>query len=186
MHHPPTSPMNIDSMHRTGTKRTKPIIFGNTMKLAEFMPIMSSASICSVTRMVPISEAMLLPTFPARISDIIDEENSRSSISLVASPVEYEGIRGDTMLMVIWMVITAPMNIEIMITSGMESTPSLLISLTIDRANTLHLSGRRKTCVINMQYLPNDFIDDIIISYAIVLRLQNYKKKRRGQIRVFF
>ncbi len=129
---------------------------------------------------------MLLPTFPARISDIIDEENSRSSISLVASPVEYEGIRGDTMLMVIWMVITAPMNIEIMITSGMESTPSLLISLTIDRANTLHLSGRRKTCVINMQYLPNDFIDDIIISYAIVLRLQNYKKKRRGQIRVFF
>lgn len=115
------------------------------------MPIMSRASICSVTRMVPISEAIFEPTLPARINDMIDDENSSRSISRVARPVEYEGMRGDTILMVIWMVITAPMNIEMIITSGMESTPSLYISLIMLRPKTLHLSGKRKTCVIKVQ-----------------------------------
>ena len=41
------------------------------------------ASICSVTRIVPISEAMLLPTFPARISAMMELENSRRMISRV-------------------------------------------------------------------------------------------------------
>ena len=42
-----------------------------------------SASICSVTRIVPISEAMLLPTFPAKIKHMMEEENSNKIISRV-------------------------------------------------------------------------------------------------------
>jgi hypothetical protein len=83
------------------------------------------ASICSVTRIVPISEAMLEPTLPARISDIIVQENSSMTISRVASPVAYAGIIGDSMLIFIWMQITAPMKIEMIVTKGIESTPSL-------------------------------------------------------------
>ena len=45
--------------------------------------MMSRASICCVTRIVPISEAMFDPTFPARIRHIIELENSSSMISRV-------------------------------------------------------------------------------------------------------
>ena len=54
------------------------MILGSTMKLAEFNPMISRASICSVTLMVPISEAMLLPTFPARISDSAGEFKNKN------------------------------------------------------------------------------------------------------------
>ena len=74
---------------------------------------------------MPISEAMLEPTLPARISDIIVQENSSMTISRVASPVAYAGIIGDSMLIFIWMQITAPMKIEMIVTKGIESTPSL-------------------------------------------------------------
>ncbi len=122
---PPNRPMNIDSTQSTGMKSTKPTTFGSTMKLAELMPMISMASICSVTRIVPISEVMLEPTLPARISDIIVQENSSMTISRVASPVAYAGIIGDSMLIFIWMQITAPMKIEMIVTKGIESTPSL-------------------------------------------------------------
>ena len=52
-------------------------------KLAEFTPIISIASICSVTRIVPSSEAILEPTFPERMRHITVEENSRIIISRV-------------------------------------------------------------------------------------------------------
>lgn len=47
------------------------------------MPMMSKASICCVTRMVPSSDAMFEPTFPARMRHMMEEENSRSIISRV-------------------------------------------------------------------------------------------------------
>ena len=47
------------------------------------------------------------------------------TISRVASPVAYAGIIGDSMLIFIWMQITAPMKIEMIVTKGIESTPSL-------------------------------------------------------------
>ena len=67
-----------------GINATNADILGNIKKLAEFTPIISSASICCVTRIVPISEVMFEPTFPAKIRHIIDDENSRSIISRVA------------------------------------------------------------------------------------------------------
>ena len=48
-------------------KNTFAIIFGNTKWFKEFTPMISSASICSVIRMVPISEAIFDPIFPAKI-----------------------------------------------------------------------------------------------------------------------
>ena len=50
---------------------------------AEFTPIISKASICCVTRIVPSSEAMFDPTLPARIRHMIELENSSSRISRV-------------------------------------------------------------------------------------------------------
>ena len=58
------------------------------MKLADFTPMISRASICSVTRIVPISDAIFDPTLPARMRHIIVEENSSTRISRVAIPVE--------------------------------------------------------------------------------------------------
>ncbi len=46
--------------------------------------MISRASICSVMRIVPISEAMLDPTLPARIRATTVEENSRIIVSRVA------------------------------------------------------------------------------------------------------
>ena len=54
--------------------------------MAEFTPIISRASICSVTRIVPISEAMFDPTLPARMRHRMELENSRSTMSRVARP----------------------------------------------------------------------------------------------------
>ena len=51
---------------------------------AELTPMISRASICSVMRMVPISDAMFEPTLPARISATTVDENSRVIVSRVA------------------------------------------------------------------------------------------------------
>ena len=58
------------------------IILGSTRKEAEFIPIISKASICSVTLIVPISEAMLDPIFPAKIKEIKVGANSKTILSL--------------------------------------------------------------------------------------------------------
>ena len=71
-----------------GSESTQPITLGSTMKLAELRPMISRASICSVTRIVPISDDMFEPTLPARIRHIIVDENSSTRISRVAMPVE--------------------------------------------------------------------------------------------------
>ena len=102
---------------------------------------MSIASICSVTLIVPISEAMLEPTLPARINARIDDENSSKRISREAYPTVYAGMNGEVMLSSIWITITAPINTDIIKTKGIESTPNLLISNNIFLKNSLHLSG---------------------------------------------
>ena len=51
---------------------------------AELIPMISSASICWVTRMVPISEAMFEPTFPARISKLVLQKLSNIPFDLLS------------------------------------------------------------------------------------------------------
>ena len=76
----------IEKITKIGKNITAPTIFGNTKKFNEFTPIISSASICSVTRIVPTSEAILEPTFHAKMSDIIVGENSKIVLDLVIYP----------------------------------------------------------------------------------------------------
>lgn len=77
------------------------------------------------------------------------------------------------MFMVIWMVITAPINREIIMTNGMESTPNLLISKTRRLKNSFHLSGILKTWAINNQYLPKDAIELINILKKVLTERQS-------------
>ena len=52
-------------------------ILGSTRCPALLTPMISSASICSVTRIVPSWDAMLEPTLPAKITGINVGLNSR-------------------------------------------------------------------------------------------------------------
>lgn len=113
--------------------------------MAELTPIISSASICCVTRMVPISEAIFEPTLPARIRHMMAEENSKSIISRVVYPVRKRGIQGLRMFSSIWMQMTAPMKKDMSRTIPIESTPNWLISLRYCLKNMRILSGRVKT-----------------------------------------
>ena len=73
------------------------VTLGIMRKLAEFTPIISNASICCVTRIVPISDVMFEPTLPASIRHIMEDENSSSIISRVAYPTTNLGIQAFSM-----------------------------------------------------------------------------------------
>ena len=55
---PPTKPKEILKIINIGKNKTVAKIFGKIKKDAELTPIISSASICSVTLIDPISEAI--------------------------------------------------------------------------------------------------------------------------------
>ena len=154
----PAAMLNITSI---GIIVTSPAILGSMRKFAEFTPIISKASICWVTRMVPISDVMFEPTLPASIRHIIDEENSRRSTSLVAYPVMNFGIHGLSTFVFICMQSTAPMNTDISSTMGIELTPSLYISRSVWRKNILQRCGMESTCFISIMYLPKVLIESV-------------------------
>ena len=56
--YPPITPMNILMAISSGLKIIQANIFGRTKKFAELIPIISRASICSVTLIVPILDAI--------------------------------------------------------------------------------------------------------------------------------
>ena len=60
---------------------------GSIKYAAELTPIISNASICSEIRIVPISEAILDPTFPARMSEINVGLNSNITLWRAAKPI---------------------------------------------------------------------------------------------------
>ena len=70
---------------------------GRIKYAAEFTPIISKASICSEMRIVPISEAILEPTFPASISEISVGLNSKIMLWRAAKPIVYAGIQALSM-----------------------------------------------------------------------------------------
>ena len=90
----PPMPAKILNDTKKGIMVTNPKILGRMRKDAELTPMMSRASICCVTRMVPISDAMFEPTLPARIKHMMEEENSKIIISRVVYPVVKRGIQG--------------------------------------------------------------------------------------------
>ena len=86
------------SENTIGKKSIDAIIFGKTKYDADFIPIISKASICSDILMLPISDAIFDPTLPAKISAIIVGENSNMSASRVTKPIRYFGINGSSIL----------------------------------------------------------------------------------------
>ncbi|MNF03170.1 hypothetical protein D3C80_2024390 [compost metagenome] len=68
-------------------------ILGMIRYPGELTPITSKASICSVTRIVPICDAMFEPVFPARTSAPIVGLNSRIELSRVICPITDGEIR---------------------------------------------------------------------------------------------
>ena len=92
--YPPSTPKNIDRITKNGLIITDAIIFGAIKKAAELTHMISSASTCSVTFMVPISDAIFDPTFPANIKLIIVGEKAKIIESLVATPSAYDGTQG--------------------------------------------------------------------------------------------
>jgi hypothetical protein len=92
----------------------------------------------------------------------------------VARPTEYDGISGDEIFNCIWMAITAPMNIDIIITNGIESTPNFVISAIVRLPNTRHLSGKANTRCIKRQYCPNvanELVNIIIFNNCLFLQI---------------
>ena len=68
----------------------------------------SNASICSVTRMVPILEVIKDPTFPARIIEAKVGANSKIMARFVAKPMRYFGMIGLSRFKAVWIAITPP------------------------------------------------------------------------------
>ena len=70
-------------------------ILGNARYPLELIPITSNASICSLTRIVPISEAMCDPTLPAKTRQVIVGASSSILESLTIEPITGLAISGD-------------------------------------------------------------------------------------------
>ena len=145
------------------------------MNAEEFIPIISRASICSETRIVPISEAMLEPTFPAKIKAIIVGENSSTRDSLVANPIKYFGIKGLLNCKPVCIVTTAPINNEIIDTIVKEFTPNFTISSKILLKYTFLFSGLLNTFPNKERYLPN-ILRPCIISSKIIIFIASVLK----------
>src|SRR5690554_480832 len=96
--YPPIKLNPIENIIKKGKKNTAANIFGRIRKEAELIPIISKASICSVTRIVPNSEAMFDPTFPAKIKEIMVGENSKIVVDRVMYPMVYLGNKGLSIL----------------------------------------------------------------------------------------
>ena len=86
MSHPPNRLVAIQITTRNGRIVISARILGIARKLALLMPMISSASICSVALMVPISLAILEPILPDRIRHRMVDENSSRMISRVVRP----------------------------------------------------------------------------------------------------
>ena len=116
--------------------------------------MISKASICSVTRMVPISDATLDPTFPARIKEIIVGENSKIVLDWVMYPTVYFGKSGLDILEAVCKAITPPIKVDINATIGKELMPMFSSSLIKREKNIFHFFGLVKTMVNINVYFP--------------------------------
>ena len=79
-------------------------------------------------RIEPISEAILLPTFPANIKLTMVGENSNIIDSLAVKPTAYKGTNGLVKLNAACMVITPPIKKLIIVMSPSELSPMLFTS----------------------------------------------------------
>ena len=152
--HPPRSPRTKLRRTRRGLSIVTASTLGSTRNDAEFTPIISIASICSVMRMLPSSDAMFEPIFPARIRATIVEQNSRMRLSLTMYPTSILSRNGLFMFEAVCITRTPPMKTEITDTSTTEDTMSLSASRMNCFQKIFHFSGFLKTIFRNRKYCP--------------------------------
>ena len=138
------------------------------------MPITSSASICSVTRILPISEVMREPRLPTSSKLMMVGHNSMTMDVLAVKPTVHEGIQLLSICRAVWVVITLPMVMETMETMRSEPTPMASISNISFLKNSRHLSGREKTRPRNIKYSP--IMHNSRVSMSLRLKMQRYNK----------
>ena len=114
----------------------------------EFTPITSSASICSVTRMVQMLEVIKEPTLPAIITEMKVGANSKITDCLVANPTKYFGISGLFIFKAVCMVTTPPTKNEINATIPSDPMTKSSTSFRIKCFITVHFVGLRNISVI--------------------------------------
>ena len=142
--------------------------FGSTRKPAELTPIMSMASICSVIRMLPISDEMFDPIFPARINAIIVEQNSRMRLSLTMYPIYILSMIGFSRLDAVCMMSTPPIKRDMTPTRRMDESISLSDSLMNCLQNILPFSGFLNTIFRKRKYRPIGSKNLLIISITVI------------------
>src|ERR1700712_271652 len=104
------------------------IILGDIRYPGAFTPMISNASICSVTRMVPICDAMLEPTLPASTNADMVGLNSRMVESRAMLPAILRGTSGLDNWNATWIVVAAPINSDMIDMMPKEPTPMETIS----------------------------------------------------------
>ena len=118
------------------------------------MPITSNASICSVTRILPISAVMLDPRLPTNSKLMMVGHNSITMEVRATKPTVHDGIQPLSICNAVCMVITLPMASDTMLTISMEPMPMASISNNHFFRNMLHLAGLLKTWRKKMRYSP--------------------------------
>jgi SprT protein len=152
--HPPIKLKPIEKINKIGKKIIAPIIFGRTKNVKEFTPMISSASICSVTRIVPISEAIFEPIFPAKIKEIIVGENSSIVLDRVIYPIVYSGKKGEVIFAAVCKAITPPIKVDNKATIGIELIPIFCISSNMRLRKILPFWGLEKIIPSIIKYFP--------------------------------
>ena len=118
---------------------------GSTKCEAGFTPITSKASICSVTRILPISAVMREPRLPTSSKLMMVGHNSITMEVRDTKPTVQVGIQLLSICIAVWMVMTLPIEMDTMATISNEPMPIACISSTNFLKKTLHFSGLEKT-----------------------------------------
>ncbi len=114
----------------------------------------SKASICSVTRIVPILEVIYEPTFPAIMMEVKVGANSNITDCLVAKPIRLLGKNGLFRFKAVCMVTTPPIKKAIKMIIPREPNINSSISFKIRDLMIGHLVGFLNTSHTMMKYFP--------------------------------
>ncbi|MCY1452676.1 hypothetical protein D9M71_696140 [compost metagenome] len=106
-------------------------ILGKIKYPGALIPMISKASICSVTRIEPICEEIDEPTLPIRTKAEIVGPNSKILESRLIEPIIEFGIRSETNWKAICIVITAPIKVEIITISPRDPRPISFIACIV-------------------------------------------------------
>ncbi len=119
----PTASARIVS---TGSMTNAAISRGTTRYATGSYARVSRASICSVTRIVPISAVMRAPTRPVSTRPVSSGPSSRMIDCREIRPTT-ESCTPPNSWYLVWNAVTAPMNAATIAASGSESTPMFRI-----------------------------------------------------------